>query len=192
MGGLNKIVFDLETQKEFAEVGGKTHLLKISVIGIYSYLHDKYYCFEEDQAYRVGEMFAEADQVIGFNIKHFDYEVLKPYLSYDPHTLPTLDIMKEIELLIGHRVRLDNVASTTLGVGKNGDGLEALRMYRQGRIEELKKYCLNDVKITKEVYDYAQKYQKLLYKDYFDTREIKILFPEPVQRKLAVRQASLF
>lgn len=194
MSGLNKFVFDLETQKAFDEVGGygKNHLLKISVIGVYSYLEDKHYCFTEDQVYRVGEMFQEADQIIGFNIKHFDYEVLKPYLSYDPHTLPTLDIMEEIEKIIGHRIRLDNVASTTLGVGKNGDGLQAIRLYRQGRIDELKKYCSNDVKITKEVYDYAQKYSKLLYKDYFDTREIKILFPEPQIRKPIMRQTSLF
>lgn len=192
MSGLNKLVFDLETQKEFAEVGGKTHLLKVSVIGVYSYLQDKYFCFTEDQVYRVGEMFQEADQVIGFNIKHFDYEVLRPYFNFDIHALPTLDIMKEIEGLIGHRVSLGNVATSTLGTGKNGDGMEALRMFRQGRIEELKKYCLNDVKITKEVYDYAQKYGKLLYKDYFDMRELKIMFPEAIQRKPAIRQASLF
>lgn len=194
MSSINKLVFDLETQKAFDEVGGysKTHLLKISVIGVYSYLEDKHYCFTEDQVYRVGEMFQEADQIIGFNIKHFDYEVLRPYLNFDPQTLPTLDIMEEIEKIIGHRIRLDNVATTTLGVGKNGDGLEAIRLFRQGRIDELKKYCSNDVKITKEVHDYALKYGKLLYKDYFDTREIKIAFPDVAARKPAVRQTSLF
>lgn len=194
MAAENKIVFDLETQKSFDEVGGygKSHLLKISVIGLYSYAQDKYFCFTEDQVYRAGEMFLEADQIIGFNIKHFDYEVLRPYLSYDPQTLPTVDIMEEIEKLIGHRIRLDNVAQSTLGVGKNGHGLEAIRLYKQGRIDELKKYCSNDVKITKEVFDYAQKYGKLLYKDYFDTKEIKISFKEPEIRKPALRQTSLF
>lgn len=192
MASHNKIVFDLETQKSFDEVNNKTHLLKISVIGVYSYNLDKYFCFTEDQIYRVGEMFQEADQIIGFNIKHFDYEVLKPYLNFDPHTLPTLDILHEVEKMIGHRIKLDNLAKTTLGVGKNGDGLEALRLYKQGRIDELKKYCTNDVKITKEIYDYAQMYGKLLYKDYFDTREMKITFPEPELRKPMVRQASLF
>jgi DEAD/DEAH box helicase domain-containing protein len=194
MAALNKLVFDLETQKSFEEVGGygRNHLLKISVIGVYSYLDDKHYCFTEDQVYRVGEMFQEADLIIGYNIKHFDYEVLKPYLSFDPHTLPTLDIMEEIEKLIGHRIRLDNVAQTTLGVGKNGDGLQALKLFKQGRIEELKKYCSQDVKITKEVHDYVLKYGKLLYKDVFDTREVRIAFPEVVARKPAVRQASLF
>jgi DEAD/DEAH box helicase domain-containing protein len=191
---VNKLVFDLETQKSFEEVGGfgKNHLLKVSVITVYSYRLDKYFCFTEDQVYRVGEMFQEADLIIGYNIKHFDYEVLRPYLNFDIHALPTLDIMEEVSNIIGHRLRLDNLAKTTLGLAKNGDGLEALRLYKQGRIDELKKYCTNDVKITKDIYDYVLSYGKLLYKDYFDTKEFKITFTEPLQRRPVFKQASLF
>lgn len=194
MSGLNKIVFDLETQKAFDEVGGrdKHHLLKISVLGLYSYRDGKHMCFTEDQIFKVGEMFQEADQIIGFNIKHFDFAVLQPYLNFDVHNLPYLDIMEEVEKIIGHRVKLDNLAQTTLGNGKNGDGLEAIRMYKQGRIDELKKYCTQDVKVTKDLYDYVTKHGKLLYKDYFETREIKISFPEPAIRKPVMRQIALF
>lgn len=190
----NKLVFDLETQKSFDEVGGagKNHLLKVSVIGVYSYPEDKYFCFTEDQVYRVGEMFQEADQIIGYNIKHFDFEVLRPYFNFNVDDLPYLDLMEEVTKLIGHRLRLDNLAQTTLGVGKNGDGLEALKLYKQGRMDELKKYCSNDVKITKDLYDYVQSYGKVLYKDYFDTKEIKINFAEPALRKPVSRQISLF
>lgn len=191
---LNKLVFDLETQKSFDDVGGrdKNHLLKVSVIGVYSYVENKYYCFTEDQIYRVQEMFLEADQIIGYNIKNFDLQVLKPYFNFDVTLLPALDIMEEVEKIVGHRLKLDNIAQATLGVGKNGDGLEALRLFRQGRIDELKKYCSNDVKITKEIFDYVEKYGKLLYKDYFDTKEIKINFLEPLMKKPVVRQTALF
>ncbi len=190
----NKIVFDLETQKSFDDVGGRgqNHLLKISVLGLYSYADDKYYCFTEDEVYKAGEMFQEADQIIGFNIKNFDFEVMRPYVNYDIHGLPHLDILNEVEKLVGHRLKLDNLAQTTLGVGKNGDGLEALRMYKQGRIDELKKYCLNDVKVTKDLYDYVLRHGKLLYKDYFETREMRIAFAEPVMRRPVARQTSLF
>ena len=194
MAALNKLVFDLETQKSFDEVGGrdKNHLLKVSVVSVYSYLHDKYYCFTEDQVYRLGEMFLEADQIIGYNIKNFDFNVLKPYFNFDVHALPYLDILEEVEKVVGHRLKLDNIAQMTLGYGKNGDGLEALRLYKQGRMDELKKYCTNDVKVTKEIYDYVLKYQKLMFKDYFESREVKIAFAEPVARQPIVRQASLF
>lgn len=191
---LNKIILDLETQKSFDEVGGrdKNHLLKVSVAGVYSYQKNQYLCFSEDQLYKLGEILAAADQIIGFNIVNFDYQVLQPYMNFELKDIPTLDILTEVEKLIGHRVKLDNLASMTLGFGKSGDGLEALKLYRQGRMDELKKYCLDDVKITKELYDYACKYGKLLFKDYFETREIKISFPEPEIRKPVTRQTSLF
>jgi DEAD/DEAH box helicase domain-containing protein len=191
---LNKIVLDLETQKSFEEVGGfgKNHLLKVSVVGVYSYLHNKYQTFTEDQIYRLGELLSEADQIIGFNIKNFDFQVLQPYLNFKLSEIPTLDILEEVEKIIGHRVKLDNLAQMTLGAGKSGDGLQALKFYKLGQIEELKKYCLDDVRITKELYDYVLSYGKLLYKDYFETREIGMRFVEPAQRRPLARQTSLF
>lgn len=190
----NKIILDLETQKSFEDVGGfgKNHLLKVSVCGIYSYPLNKYFCFAEDQLYKLGEMLQGSDQIIGFNIKNFDFQVLQPYLNFKLSALPYLDILEEVEKLIGHRVKLDNLAQMTLGVGKSGDGLQALKLWKLGQLEELKKYCLDDVKITKDLYDYVLKYEKLLYKDYLENREIKIKFSEPVGRKPASRQASLF
>jgi len=191
---MKNLMVYISPQKEFDEVGGRdrNHLLKISVAGVYSYREDKYYCFTEDKIYRLGEMLLEADQVIGFNIKRFDFEVLKPYVNYDIHTLPYLDILEEVEKLLGHRVKLDSLAQSTLGIGKSGDGLQALKLYKAGRIEELKKYCIDDVKITKELYDYVLSYGKLLLKDYFETKEIKISFNEPESREPLQRQTSLF
>jgi len=191
---LNKIVLDLETQKSFDEVGGfgKNHLLKVSVAGVYSYPMNKYMCFAENELYRLGEMLAEADQIIGFNIRNFDFQVLQPYMNFELSEIPHLDILLEVEKIIGHRVKLDNLAQMTLGAGKSGDGLQALKYFKLGQMEELKKYCLDDVRITKELYDYVQKYGKCLFKDYFETREIKLAFEEPMMRKPMARQAALF
>lgn len=191
---LNKIVLDLETQKEFAEVGGrgKPHLLKVSVAGIYSYLDDKYSVFEERQLHRLGEILAAADQIIGFNVKQFDLAVLKPYYNFDLSEIPTLDLLEEVEKILGHRLGLDVIAQATLGVGKIGTGLNAVRLWRNGQIEDLKKYCLKDVELTKQVYDYGCRNGKLLYRDFFETRELPVVFSEPLPRKNVVKQASLF
>lgn len=191
---LNKIVLDLETQKAFDEVGGrdKNHLLKVSLVGVYSYPLNKFLAFTEAQLPKLGELLHTADQIIGFNIINFDYQVLQPYLNFNLNDIPSLDILKEVEKIIGHRVKLDNLAQSTLGTAKSGDGLEALKLYKQGRMEELKKYCLDDVKITRDLYDYVMKYGKLLYKDYFETREIKITFPEATTRQPVAQQKSLF
>jgi len=191
---LNKIVLDLETQKSFQEVGGfgKNHLLKVSVVGIYSYPLNKYLTFTEDQLYKLGEMLQEADLLIGFNTINFDYQVLQPYLNFKLADIPSLDILQEVEKVLGHRIKLDNMAQSTLGVGKSGDGLQALKYYKLGQMEELKKYCLDDVRITKEIYDYVLLYNKAMYKDYYETKEIPLKFLEPMARKSIARQTSLF
>jgi len=191
---LNKIVLDLETQKSFEDVGGfgKNHLLKVSVCGVYSYKDDKYFCFAENEMRELEDMLSQADEIIGFNIINFDFVVLQPYLNFKLSAAPSLDILTEVEKIIGHRVKLDNLAQTTLGVGKSGDGLMALKLWKEGKIKELKKYCLDDVRLTKEIYDYALKNSKLKYKDYFDTKEISIKFAEPAVKKPVVRQGSLF
>ncbi len=190
----NKIILDLETQKDFSEIGGrgKNYLLRVSVAGIYSYADDKYYTFSEKELHKLAEVLVVADQIIGFNIAEFDYQVLKPYLNFALTEIPTLDILQEIEIVLGHRISLDAVAKATLGVGKLGSGIEAIRLWKNGQFEELKKYCLNDVKLTKEIYEYGQKNGKLLYRDFFETREIPVNFPEPSVRANVVKQASLF
>jgi DEAD/DEAH box helicase domain-containing protein len=191
---LKKIVLDLETQKSFEEVGGrgKNHLLKISVCGIYDYSRDVYETYEEHQLPRLAPLLQSADQVIGFNIKNFDFEVLQPYLNFNIFEIPYYDILEEIDRIIGHKVKLEYVAQATIGSGKSGNGLEALLYYKNGKMDLLKKYCLDDVRVTKEVYDYITKNSKVLYNDYFSIKEVPLQFTEPVSRIGVLRQEVLF
>jgi DEAD/DEAH box helicase domain-containing protein len=191
---LKKVVLDLETQKSFEEVGGrgKNHLLKVSVCGIYDYSQGSYSIYEEHELPRLASILQTADEIIGFNIKNFDFAVLQPYLNFDISQVPYYDLLEEIEKVIGHRVKLEAVAQGTIGSGKSGNGLEALLYYRNGRMDLLKKYCLDDVRVTKEVYEYALKHQKLLYRDYFNIREIPITCTEPMNRAGVMHQAVLF
>lgn len=190
----NKIVLDLETQKEFAEVGGRSAhgKLRVSVCGIYSYEQDQYLCFDESNLTKLGEMLQETDLVIGYNIKQFDFQVLQPYFNFSMDTVPALDILEEVEKVLGHRIRLEAIAQATLGTGKTGSGLASINLWKTGRIDELKSYCLNDVKLTREVYEYAKVNGKLLFQDFFETREIVLNFPEPAPRINTVVQSSLF
>lgn len=191
---LKKIVLDLETQKSFQEVGGrgKNHLLKISVACVYDYSTDKYSSFEEHELPKLAPILQTADQIIGYNIKDFDFLVIQPYLNYNIFEVPYLDLLEEIEKVLHHRIKLDIVAQGTLGSGKTGSGLEALVYFRQGRMDLLKKYCLDDVKITKQVYDYALKNGKILYKDFFKTKEVALKIADAVARQGVMHQAALF
>lgn len=191
---LKKIVLDLETQKSFQEVGGrgKNYLLKVSVACIYDYSTGKYSSFEEHELAKLSPILQTADQIIGYNIKDFDFEVIQPYLNFDIRQIPYLDLLAEIEKVLHHRIKLDVVAQGTLGTGKSGNGLEAILYYNNGRMDLLKKYCLDDVKITKQVYDYALKNGKVLYKDFFKTKEVPLKILDAVPRMGVQHQAALF
>jgi len=191
---LKKIVLDVETQKSFDEVGGrgKNHLLKVSVCVIYDYSTDKYTAYEERELPKLSPILQTADQIIGYNIKDFDFEVLQPYLNFKLSEVPYLDLLEEVEKVLGHRIKLESVAQGTLGSGKSGNGMEAILYFRNGRMDLLKKYCTDDVKITKQIYDYALKNQKLLYKDFFKVKEIPIKVKEPAPRVGVSHQAALF
>ncbi len=162
----DKIVLDLESQKTFDEVGGhhNSHLLGVSVCGVYSYARDQYRAFREEEFAEMLEWLKAADLIIGFNSKHFDFTVLQPYYpNFNLAQLPHLDILEEITNVLGRRLKLESVAQETLGYGKSGDGLDAIRYYRAGDWNSLIKYCLDDVKVTKEVYDYGLAHGNIWY-----------------------------
>ena len=82
--------------------------------------------------------------------------------------------MREIKEAGGKRIRLDAVAEGTLGKKKSGSGLQAVQLWKEGKIDKLKAYCLDDVKLTKELYDYAREHNSLKYTSLGDVREIKL------------------
>ena len=160
-----ELVLDLETKKSFDDVGGRTnfHLLEVSLFGVYDYGKDAYVTFLEHELAALEKLLGQADRVIGFNIKNFDYAVLQPHVSLNLKALKTLDILEEVARALGHRVSLDSIASQTLKERKTGDGLKALRLYKEGKMKELAEYCLQDVKLTRDVYEYGAVHGKLFF-----------------------------
>ena len=159
------IVFDVETKYSFDEVGGRSnfHKLGVSVVGVYIYGDDKYVAFEEHELPLFEKMLVSAGKIIGFNIHHFDLPVLQPYFSFKLKNLPTLDLMDGVEKSADFRISLNNLSETTLGAKKGGDGLQALKWYKEGKIEEIKKYCLKDVELTKDLYEFGKKNGHVLF-----------------------------
>jgi len=173
------LVLDLETQYEFADVGGRAypHLLKISVAGVYSYKKDKFMIFEENQIGEFEKILKDAALVIGFNTKYFDYLVLQPYMKeVDLKDIPSCDIMEDIANVLGHRLSLDVIAGATLGMKKSGHGLDAVKYFREGDMDKLKSYCLDDVRITRDIFDYGRKFEKI----YFNEKGSEEKLPIPV------------
>ena len=181
----DKLVIDLETQKDFNEVEGrKLELLGVSVAGVYSYDENRYDAYlEADLQDKLGPRLQAAELIIGFNIRRFDMPVLQPYLPYSVTTLPLLDIMEEVVKHLGHRLSLESLAQATLGRGKSGHGLEALKWFKEGRFDLITKYCLDDVKLTKELYDYGKQHGRLFATSRFGSEKLQIpvFWPERKQ-----------
>lgn len=171
------VVLDIETQKGFHEVDRKKlRLLKVSVACIYDSKADDYFSFEEKEMLKLEEYLKKADIVIGFNVRDFDMEVLAPYLLTPVQNFPMLDLLVEFEKIRGHRISLQSLAQATLKTSKSGTGWDALQLYKDGKIEELKKYCIDDVRITKDLYEYGLKHGKIYFvsnRDY-QTHEVAV------------------
>ena len=163
----NLVYFDLETQKSAAEVGGwdKKRDMKMSVGVTYSTATGQYQIYDEAHVADLIKELTRADKVIGFNIENFDYEVLHGYSPFSLRDYPTLDLMADIEDTLGHRLSLESVATATIGAPKIADGLVALKWWKEGKLLEIAEYCCFDVKITKEVHEYGQKYGEVAYMD---------------------------
>jgi DEAD/DEAH box helicase domain-containing protein len=153
------VVFDVETQRSFDDVGGRSQLHKLGVSAAVAYRYDgnSYLSVTEDTVGELIDLLIDADLVVGYNIRGFDYPVLSAYTSHDLDTLPTLDIMQHLEDRLGFRPKLDSVVMPTLGTGKSADGLQALEWWREGEIDKIIHYCREDVRVTKELYDFGKR-----------------------------------
>jgi len=110
--------------------------------------------FEQDLP-KLWPILEHADVIVGFNIITFDFEALRPYYTGNIREWPVLDLLDRVKDSTGHRVSLDSIATQTLGVQKSGSGLDALEYYAKKQFDKLSMYCLKDVEITRDVYDYG-------------------------------------
>jgi len=178
-----EIVLDIETQNTFQDIGAHhPALLDISLIGVYFYETDTFETFLEEDLPKLWPRLERSDRIIGYNLFGFDYPCMQSYYTGDLMKLPTIDLMVEIEKRIGFRVKLDDVAQATTGVGKSGHGLMAVEFWRKGEIDKLREYCLQDVRVTRDVYEHALNHGNVSYFDRMGNKQIvpmPIVPPEP-------------
>ncbi len=163
---MNKVFLDIETRNSFQEVGKSDPVfLDISVVCIYESENDKYTSYLQEDLPKLWPILEKADSIVTFNGDHFDLPILNKYYAGDLMKLKSLDLLKEVRKALGHRIGLGSIAQATLGVGKGGHGLEAIEWWKKGEVDKIIKYCLEDVRITKEVHDYAMKNGALKFLD---------------------------
>jgi DEAD/DEAH box helicase domain-containing protein len=167
---MSVVFFDLETQNAIDEVGGRGQIrqLKMSVGVTYSTADNAFHRYTEASAPDLIAELKSAEKVVGFNLLNFDYEVLRAYTPDDLSALPTIDMLVHVQRAIGFRLGLDALASATLNAKKSGHGLQAIRWWREGKLDELFAYCEQDVDVTRQLYEFgrANKYVQFYDRNY--------------------------
>ncbi|MDO8569554.1 MAG: ribonuclease H-like domain-containing protein [bacterium] len=172
---MRKVVFDIETKNFFQDVGkNDPALLDIALVAIHDSLTDSYSSYLEEELVKLWPILERADMLIGFNSDHFDIPLLNKYYPGDLTKIKSLDILKEIKDSYGRRMRLDQLTEGTLGKNKSGHGDDAIKWWESGDVERVRAYCLNDVKLTKELYDYALVNNSLVFKEGGALNKIKL------------------
>ena len=172
---MRQITFDCETKNTFQDANStEAKDLDLSVVCIHDSLTGECSSFFEQDLNKLWPILENADMLISFNGEHFDIPLLNKYYSGDLTKIKHIDLMKEVKKSIGRRIKLDTLAGATLGIKKSGHGLEAIEWWRNGELDKLVKYCIDDVKITRELYDYALKNKHLKYTDNGVVKDMKI------------------
>lgn len=172
---MRAITFDIESISD-SNVRGHIDVneQELIVVAIHDSETGKYSSFFKEELPKLWPILERADMLIGFNSDTFDIPLLNRYYPGDLSHIRSLDLLSEVQKALGRRIRLQSLAEATLGRGKKGDGLAAGEWWKEGKKDKVAEYCIEDVRLTRELYDYALKHGGLKYKDLRDKRDIKI------------------
>ena len=148
------LIVDIETKTLVDAVGGWKNFkqLEASVACAYDSRTDKFLTYRESELGALAELCKER-LIIGYNVIGFDLPILEKYGVPPVSELDVFDIMIDFHNVSGWKfVKLEKIAMATLGVGKSADGLMAVEWWKTGEIDKIIEYCLQDVKVTRDVF----------------------------------------
>ena len=160
------VVLDVETRHSAAEVGGwhKAARMGVSVAVLYDSRTDAFSSYTQEDIPELAQVLAGAPLVVGFNLLRFDYTVLEPHApDFSFRSLPTLDMLLKVHEQLSYRISLDNLVKATLNAPKSADGLMALQWWKEGKLEEIDRYCRMDVTLTRDLYRFGRDNGYLLF-----------------------------
>ncbi len=172
---MRAITFDIESISDsFVRGHIDVNEQELTVVAIHDSLTGEYSSYFKEELSKLWPILEHADLLIGFNSDAFDIPLLNRYYPGDLSHLRSLDLLSEVQKALGRRIRLQALAEATLGRGKLGDGMKAGEWWKEGKKDKVTEYCIEDVRLTRELYDYALAHGILKYKDLIDIRDIKL------------------
>lgn len=172
---MREITFDIETANILPSLARQdVTRLELAVVAIHDSETGEFSSYSKEELPLLWPIIEKADTLIGYNSNSFDIPLLNHYYPGDLTRIKSVDLMVEVQNVLGRRLRLQSIAEATLKVGKSGNGLDSVRWWQEGLYDKVRQYCIQDVKITRDLYDYALEKGVLKYKDLKDIRDVKI------------------
>ena len=167
-GAPRTVVLDIETQRSAEEVGGwdRADKMGLAVAVTEDLETGEARVYLEEQIDLLLDELSRAACIIGFNLKRFDFAVLRGYRDLEYGAWPVLDILEEIHTGLGFRLSLNHLAQETLGAAKSADGLQSLAWWKAGERDKVIAYCRADVDLTRRLFEFGRQHGYLLYRDY--------------------------
>lgn len=172
---MREITFDIETANAFPTLSrNDLSRMELAIVAIHDSETGEYSSYSKEELPKLWPIIEAADVLIGYNSNSFDIPLLNNYYPGDLTKVRSLDLLVEVQQALGRRLRLQSLAEGTLKVGKSGDGLQSVRWWQEGLYDKVREYCIQDVRITRRLYDYALEHGSLKYKDLKDNKTIKL------------------
>ncbi len=172
------IILDIETTEPISDRSNISQL-KISVAG--AIIDGKIQFYTPENIQELFKLLDSAELIVGHNILAFDYLVLQQYTStplISNYKHKTFDTFRILEKKTDRRISLNDLAIRNLGVTKLGKGVDAPQLYKEGRVEELKEYLAQDLRITEQIFNYIKNNRSLKYSH--------IIYKESVERSINI------
>jgi DEAD/DEAH box helicase domain-containing protein len=166
------IYLSLTTQKSAEDVGGwqHKHLLGLGVAVTYDTQDKRYRVYTTETVEALLASLRQADLVIGFNLRDFDYQVLQPYATIPLATLPTMALLDEVQQGLGFRVSLSHLVHATLGLNRPDDSLHTLDWFRQGQRDRVAEHCRRNIELLQALVHHGITTGSLFYCDHSGER----------------------
>ncbi|HWH07289.1 MAG TPA: ribonuclease H-like domain-containing protein [Candidatus Paceibacterota bacterium] len=172
---MRQITFDIETANVLPSFQRSDMAqLELALVGIHDSETGEFTSYVKEELTQLWPILERADVLIGYNSDAFDIPLLNRYYPGDLTKIRSIDLMVEVQKVLGRRLRLQSLAQATLGRGKGGDGLKSVEWWQQGLVDKVREYCIEDVRLTRELFDYALKHGSLKYMDFKEKREVKL------------------
>jgi DEAD/DEAH box helicase domain-containing protein len=161
------LYLNLTTQQASDDVGGwqHKHLLGLGIAVVYDTADASYRAYTEETIEALMAHLQQADLIISFNTRDFDYQVLQPYTDVPLPSLPTYAMLDEIQRALGYRLSFKHLLQETLGVERPDDRLDTVAWFRQAQSEAIITACRRDIDWMRDLIRHISHTGSLQYRD---------------------------